>query len=207
MSRSFLFFAAVILAALALTFSSAAIVSRSASKSIKVEKIDLGNGKTRHRVRHPVKTKALGDTTTTHPTGTPDDQQAKNMIFVISNYCNMSKAMNIVSSSLLYAQWQTPPPMQIPSFFNPEGMMTGFEAVSDQTVDPNGQLFFNGTFTYQWPNGQQLEAAFGLVQGEWELETVSMTSWHLMIYASEYEDVAVYDIGLGDLHFTDKPIC
>jgi hypothetical protein len=214
MSRTIILFTAFVLAALALTFATAASFSRPAHNKIKVENIDLKNGKTLTRVRHPRKTvSAQVQATTATTTNTPDDEQATKMIFVISNYCNATPALYLVSSSLLYANWVVPPAQIQPSFFNyKDGYMTGFEAQADKTVDPNGQLFFNGTFTYTMINGPQpgadiLEAAFGLVQGEWELEIVWATAWHGMIYASEYEDIAVYDIAIGDTHFTDKPIC
>ena len=221
MSRVLLLLTALIIL-VAVAFTSAATSSSKSSPSRKahIERIDLGNGKTLTRVRHyrqkPISKKSekstnnLAEPTMTEPPATTAAPfiQPTDMMFVISNYCNTSMTL-INEPQVMNGGWVIPPPRQMNSFF--KGRYTGFEVASN----PGQQPFFNGTFNYHFDNPlpvDDLNVAFFAAPDEFGMEAVSATAWHLQIFSSEYKDlaqgaVAVYNIGLGDLHFTDKPIC
>ncbi len=221
MSRILLIFTLCVLSIVACSLVSATkFHSRPTSPNAIIENVFLNNGKTLTRVRqHRSTTNKVGtvnnnkkkeinvvpgadEPTIPVPTAspTPSFVQPKRMIFVISSYCN-SSLLTLTNQATENGGWVVVPPATMPSFY--QGEYTGFEIASN----PGQQVpTFNGTFAYSMNSGD-LQVSFFAGLDEFGVEIEWMTSWQPMIFPSEYSDIAVYNLVLGDPHFTDKPIC
>ena len=172
----------------------------SASSSAVVETRLLANGKTHTRVR--IARPRAADSNPADFAATPTNppfENAKSMIFVISDFCKRS--LNLTSQTIFNGGWAVPPPPVMTSFF--EGAYSGFEAKANP-----GQDFVNGSIVYTMgaePDVMSID--FFIVPGEWGMDVVWATAWQPKLFSSEYEHKAVYNLGLGDMHFQDKPIC